>query len=243
MFLLNLGYQWELAADIPRLDGVIHLPAAHTSARFLKRRPFDVRSVLLDPQLYLSGLDRDTCGPTCGRLSTYRWFGVPGVPSWDGSPETRDAWEAAVEKNATKSWPGRPPPIDEAIGACEAALEQQVQWGCTRMVLPAPVLARSGDGLQEWAEWLDAGLKAARHVASHVPLLGTIALDEALIAQDGFLESGTLETVVDNLSARDGVAGAYVVVLQRSDRQPLRTPREVNRAYARLNPTPIKVQR
>lgn len=236
MFVLNLGYRHSLASNLDDLSGVIYLAEGGSSERFQRSTKLDFRVVLFDPQLYLASLDARTCGKTCARLSTYPWFGVEGVPGFDSDAGNRTAWEKLVEDRIVELWPSVAPADDAIESAAKHAIEFQAGYGCTHIILPSPLLSEREDEAESLGRWLDAGLRVAQAIDVPQPLLATVAISEGAINDAAFDVGGFLDTIADQVTARTGFDGVYILVAQTggSNVHPFETTSRVLRAYLRL---------
>jgi hypothetical protein len=146
MFLLNLGWKWTFAA-LDGLRGAIVLPSGNPVHRVLADGPGDFQVMLLDPQLYLAGLQVKHRAKICGRLACYPWFGVPDVEKISTTQGSRRELDAQIRALVVERWPGHPP---ADLGECAlGAISFQVECGCTSIILPAPLVdAREDEGFQ-----------------------------------------------------------------------------------------------
>jgi hypothetical protein len=237
MFLFNVGGKsWSLASEVEEVRGALFLAASHPNVRFTRRAGPDLTRVLLDPQIYLATLDRAACSKACGRLASHPWFCVPDVPEFDSSVSGAREWQKQVANVAAKSWPGKPPRGKSVRAACRFAIECQLGFGCTHIILPAPLIEEREDEGATVAEWLDEGVAVAEELAVAQPLLATVAISDATLNDDAFATAGFLDALVDQVTARDGLAGVYVVVAQTGGAiHPYQTNAKVNHAYLHLS--------
>lgn len=236
MFLLNVGGTWTLATDVEEVRGAVFLAAKNSNVRFTRKASPELSRILVDPQLYLAELDRTKCGKACGRLATHPWFQVPDLPEFDsGLSGVRD-WQKKVDKVAAKNWPGRAPEGACIEPASRAAVECQLGFGCTHVILPAPLIREREEEGTALAAWLDAGLSAAAELEVGQPILATIAISDATLNEDAFSSSGFLDSLVDQVTAREGLAGVYIVVAQSGvATHSLQPSPQVRRAYLHLS--------
>lgn len=236
MFLLNVGGKWTLATEVEEVKGAVFLAAANGNVRFTRKASPELSRVLIDPQLYLAGLDRTKCGKACGRLATHPWFRVPDLPEFDSGVSGVRDWQKEVETIAATTWPGRPPEGADIEPACRSAVECQLGFGCTHVILPAPLIREREEEGTTLAAWLDAGLSAAAELEIGQPLLATVAVSDATLNEDAFKTSGFLDSLVDHVTAREGLAGVYIVIAQAGVAvHPLQLPELVRRAYLHLS--------
>lgn len=234
MFALNEGWQWQSAKFADNLHGVVYLAAANNAERMQRRPLGDFAWQIFDPQLYLAVLDGKMCAKACARLASYPWFGVVGVPEFDSSDANQSAWQLTVQEHVKKCWPGAAPSEDDVTEAARLALEFQATRGCTHVLAPTPLIAERENEAEATANWLDAALDAAGDLDLGQPLIATVAISEGVLNDGSFATGGFLDTVVDQVTARDGLGGVYVVIAQTQKRHPLQAPKAVTRAYAHL---------
>lgn len=229
MFFQNVGYRWPVLTDDTTGKGLLFLPSGNDRLRFNDSLPDSQR--LFDPQLYLSTLDAKTCQGVCARLSSYPWFGVAGIPEPQNF-EGKKAWQEAVEKAVLSAWK-RTLPTD-IKKACTDAIRFQLGMGCAFVILPAPLISAREDEAQTEAAWLDAALEAAIELDVACPMVGTVAISEAVLNEQCFESGGFLETVIDQLSSREGIDGVYIVIAQTHANHPFESKSLVSRAYVHL---------
>jgi hypothetical protein len=232
MFYLNLGYKWTYQT-VEGLEAAILLPCGNSAEKLLRSRP-DVRNLLLDPQLYLAELDCNDCAKVCARLVGYPWFGAHNVPGFDSDAMTRRDWERSMRDNIANHWRAAVPDINDAEDACRAAIEFQLALGCSPLILPSPLLRDREDEAGTQAAWLDAGIQAARLADADEPILATIAVSDIALNAAAFEAFGILDTLVDQVTSREGVAGTYIVISQAVAGHPFASPEIVSRAYRYL---------
>lgn len=236
MFLLNVGWTWSLATDVEEVRGAVFLAANNPHLRFTRNAGPDLDRLLIDPQLYLAGLDRGTCGKACGRLATHPWFCVPDLPAYNSGTLGVREWQKQVEAIAAAQWPGKAPVGDQIPESSRAAIQCQLNFGCTHVILPAPLVEEREDEGATLGTWLDAGIDAADELEVGQPLLATVALSEATLNEEAFSAGGFLDAIVDHVTARQGVAGVYIVIAQAGPSQhPFNTRPLVLRSYLHLS--------
>lgn len=234
MFALNEGYRWQAAKFADALHGVVYLPQGIHAERMRRSVLGDHAWQLIDPQLYLAGLDCTSCRKVCARLATYSWFGVTALPDYDSGDGSLRGWLQQVEETIETQWPCRAPTGGAIAVSARAAVEFQADSGCSHIILPAPMITDREDEAEVQGEWIDAGLEAVEELEVGQPVVATVALEETVLNDAAFEGAGFLDTVVDQVSARDGVVGAYVVIAQVHQRHPMCSPRQVTKAYAHL---------
>jgi len=234
MLLLNRGGKRAVDDGIDHVHAEVFLPAFN-SIEAMRRLPSDFSPrKLVDPQLYLAGLPAAECERACGRLASFPWFGVDGLPSFDSDETGRRDWEAAVREAVRGRWPGRPPAGRNVRPAVEAALQVQLELRAASLILPTPLIAEREDEGQTAAEWLDEGIEAANRLEVEQPMLATVAIDEQALSDAAFAEGGFLDGFIDLVSAREGLDGVYIVVAQSGQGHPFETNSRVHRAYLHL---------
>ncbi len=209
MFLLNLGSRWGLV-ELENLGGVVCLPASISCAKLERGLP-DVGTVLIDPQMYLAGLDASKCSKVCGRLAGYSWFCVPNVVPFSESGQGQREWEKAVRETIETEWPGEAPSSEEEIAAAaKDAIE--FQWGCgaTSVLIPCPLLEEREDEAESLGAWLDAGIEAAEEMECDLPLIASVAVHAQTLNDAAFEDGGLLDAIVDQVASRE-FDSVYVV--------------------------------
>jgi len=233
MFVLNEGYYWK-STNFTDLHGVVYLAASNDAER-MRRRPLnDFTWQLFDPQLYLAGLDGNDSAKICARLASYPWFAVDGTPDFISSDGTQQAWQQAMQEHVRENWSGRPPSDAERNGCAASAVAFQADRGCTHILAPTPLIAEREDEAETAALWIDSALRAAANLDLGQPVIATVAISEGVLNDGSFNEGGFLDTVVDQVTSREGLGGVYIVVAQTQRRHPLQAPEAVTRTYAHL---------
>jgi hypothetical protein len=232
MFLLNLGYKWTMS-DTEGLRGAVLLAAHNPASRTSRDARMEFPRVLFDPQLYLAALDAERCTTACGYLAGYPWFAVPGVKEFDSATMGRREWVTGLREHALKNWPGKPPGDIEP--ACITAIEFQQGMGCTHVILPTPLVEEREDEGETLGQWLDCALAVAEQLEVPQPLLATVAVSDVTLNEAAFEEAGFLDALVDHVTARGGLSGAYVVIAQTGSlRHPFDMPANVVKGYLHL---------
>lgn len=229
MFALNLSYNLGVADDVDGLKSAIALAAGNYEYRLDSLPEFP--KLLIDPQLYLSGLDVKLCKNVCEKLATYSWFQIPGIPKLQPNQKKAEYQElvsAAIETNWKSTVPSN------VYDSCSTSIQYQVLKKCSQIILPSPLITAREDEAAAQAAWLDEGLKAATDLDTVQPLIATVAIDEQILNSTCFLPGGYLDTLVDQYTARPGIAGVYIVISQTHKRQPYASSDLVNHAYMSL---------
>ncbi len=218
-FFASTRYQMKL--DVPGVDGAL-IFASGIALHELERRDFDkydhTSRRMLDPQLYLAGLDVAKAGKTCTKLASYGWFdGQAHV--YDSSKEKQSEWRESAAKRVKKSWSGTLPQdaatVEDRVRLC---VDVQQRLGCEAVILPTPLIVTPSNDFATQLAWLDPGLELAARMAPGVPRVATIAISDTCVRSVDPWSSSFLDTLVDQVSAR-GVDGAYVVIEQASHEQ------------------------
>lgn len=234
MFLLNVGYRWNLASSVDEVNGVLYLPTGNTGERLSRAAVAEFQRLFFDPQLYLATLNASECPTACSRLASYPWF-FARITDFDSDESTRKDWEKDLKEGISECWRGTVPDESERFDAARSAVEFQVHLSCTHVILPTPLIAEREDEASATAEWIDAGLEAAESLEVGQPLVATVAVDEGSLHDAAFDAGGFLDTIIDQVTARDGIDGVYVVVAQTQAKQhPFLTDSRALRAYLRL---------
>ncbi|MEZ6244297.1 MAG: hypothetical protein R3B57_14780 [Phycisphaerales bacterium] len=235
MFALNEGSKWGSSKYAESLHGVVYMPMSNHIVR-MRRRPLgDVAWQLFDPQLYLTGLDCEQATKVCSRLATYPWFGVEEIPEFDSDAGGQRDWEHDVQDVVCDEWHGElPDEVTEIRGASLAAIEFQAEISCSHIILPTPLISEREDEAETQAIWVDEGLAAAEDADVGQPVIATVAISEAVLNTAAFEQGGFLDTVVDQITSREGLSGVYIVIAQTEANHPLSPPYEVTAAYAHL---------
>lgn len=131
------------------------------------------------------------------------------------------------------NWTGRyPANIDES---CLEAINAQVEFPCTHIILPTPLIREREDEGITIGEWLDCGIEACDRLEVGQPLLATIAISESALNDSVFSQGGLLDAIVDHVSARTEINGVYIVIAQEAAEHPFVTRKLVHKAYFYLS--------
>jgi hypothetical protein len=233
MYLLNLGHRWNLLGT-EGVQGVVLLPSRNSLVKLQRSPRPDSQAVLLDPQLYLSSLNAADCTKVCANLASFPWFRIDQMPEFESGEQTRTQWNQAMREQVIEQWTGQEPTDDDVDESCKAAIETQIQLACTHVILPSPLITEREDEAQRQAEWLDTGLAACAELDVSQPILATVALHDGVLNDAAFETAGFLDTIVDQVTAREGLDGVYIVVAQSGFYHPFLTPPKTYKAYAHL---------
>ena len=236
MFLLNVGYKWNWASNLDEVRGVVYLASGNDAQRMSRKSIPEYNRSMFDPQLYLSGLDASRCSKVCARLASYPWFGVAGAPDFDSGESRRSEWTTQMREHVVEHWANALPEDEtDVYNACFDCIEQQLDLSCTHLILPSPLMTEREDEAEVAATWLDQSIAAANEWEVGQPVLATVALHESTLNDRAFEANGYLDTVVDQITSRDGIDGVYVVIMQAQSAHPFETLSPVNRAYLYLS--------
>lgn len=233
MFALNEGFQWG-STNFPNLEGAIYLAQGNDVERMRRSPHGNFAWKLFDPQLYLAGLTGDDSATICARLASHPWFGIDEVPGFDSGDQKKRDWQKQMQDFVRANWPGIAPDEDKRAGCAISAVAFQADLGCTHILAPSPLIAEREDEAEACALWIDAALDAATELETGQPVIATVAVSESVLNDASFNEGGFLDTVVDQVTSRDGLGGVYIVVAQTQARHPLSAPSSVTRTYAHL---------
>lgn len=105
-------FQMKIPPGVEGVRGGLISPsglAYHTLARRdLDTRYPHLRRRLLDPQMYLAGLNPTRCAQTCVNLSSYPWFGVEGLSQYDSGASSQSEWARLARQRVADLWRGLP---------------------------------------------------------------------------------------------------------------------------------------
>lgn len=222
MFYRDTRTDFKLPDGSPStIAGSIVAASAIKAAR-LTRRPFKAHSYLqhrlLDPQMYLADLSKDTYSGVVSKLCTYPWFHATAVPEYATKLHGKfEIWEKEFGPKLMDEWLGCVVrDMDTARECARRAIELQIRLECEAVILPGPMTRVASKGLALEMQWLDAGLTAFRSLDLPLPVFATVALTQDLLAGEEPESSPFLATLADQVTARD-VDGVYLVVEQTVD--------------------------
>ena len=236
MFMLNLGYKWTWATNLDEIRNVVYLACGNDYQRMTRSAMGEFHRVLFDPQLYLAGLDAETCSKVCARLASFPWFSLEGAPEFVSGEMRRTEWTTQMREFVQANWTGALP-ADEAdrFNACFDCIELQQSIGCTHIILPCPIIDERENEAAMAAEWLEQGIEAKDELEVGQPVLATVAIHEMTINDAAFRENGFLDTVADQIVSRDGIDGVYFLIVQNTNGHPFESSSNVWRAYLHLS--------
>lgn len=222
MFYHNTKYKFPLWRGSPDdcAGGII--AAAAMPLEQLRHREFAdhpyLQHRLFDPQLYLALLDPGTAPSAVQNLASYPWFGTPAQEPFDKRKhKTLKAYKNLVGPARLAQWPRCVPSDPNGIArAARSAVQLQVELGCQSIILASPLVDPGVSAFHQGTSWIDAGLAACAEFDVRLPIYATIALCDSIIEARPALENTFIGAITEQIAAREGLAGAYVVVETRS---------------------------
>lgn len=220
-FYVSAKYKMAIPATVPVAGGVI-VPsgvAAHALARrdLVKKFPHLARR-LLDPQLYLVGLNPATCRKACANLASYPWFPVKKRVVYDSKKHKKQAvWNSSVQRDIHKQWVGALPTDDAGINdSIRLCLQVQHIIGVEAFILPAPLTQDIGSAFDVELEWIEKGMALAHAVDAERPVYASIALSDTAVRGSDPWANRLLDVILDQVTAR-GVRNVYIVLEQANE--------------------------
>jgi hypothetical protein len=215
---LFMTVRFRVPTTDARFDGGLVFPAGiplHTlERRDLGQKYGFLNRLLLDPQLYLAGLNAATCSKTCANLASYGWFLCDDIPEFDSDVQKQNEWKDEARAAVAASWRGRPPTRNKDIEiAVRMCVETQVRLGCEAVILPSPLLVDASSDYTEQIEWLERGMRIARKVTEKVPRLATVAISDSCLRSIDPWSNALLDLILDHVSVREP-EGVYLVLEQ-----------------------------
>ena len=167
---------------------------------------------LLDPQMYLAGLNAIQCRKTCANLASYPWFLAKGLKPYESGKQTQPEWRKDVIGRIHKIWRGQEPTEEkEIVAAIRACVTVQTIVQCEAVILPSPLTADPASDYSTELDWLDKGLEIAKAEAKTVPHYASIAISDTCLRGIPALKNDLIEAIADNVSSRK-LDGAYIVL-------------------------------
>jgi len=193
----------------------------------------DPGALFFDPQLYMSALPLEDCERTCARLATYPWFPLE-VEEYDSDEMGRLEWVRGVTDDLEGRWPARLPTSRTEIQPyAQAAVEFQVGFPVSHLILPSPLVSDINSDLDDVMLWIDAGLQASQTV--DLPRFATLAISDSCLLRDGSEDNPIIAIAIDQLTVREHLDGVYVVLEQTRGESRRLMHREVARALLTLS--------
>ncbi|AFQ46249.1 hypothetical protein [Desulfosporosinus meridiei] len=211
MFLYNRGHFGTIDGVDPQ--GVIMASSSINSDKLCKRQAYDLSTVLLDPQYYLHGIDKDRCKKTFSNLCSYPWYEktksskpkVRTTKSISGKINIISSRDLSVSLSSYSS----ELEIQECIKSC-FALQELV--GVTDLIIPTPLVVNREDQFSEQLKWLKAASKLKGNYSK--PFLATIAISDKALLDCDINDNQMVQTLLDNASVLSEIDGYYIVVEQ-----------------------------
>lgn len=221
-FYKTIRWKMTVPAGLTGLAGGIIMPA-NIPLHTLERRAIDKRYPhmarrLLDPQLYLLGLNPTASRNVCANLASYPWFPVRNPEPYDsGQHGTQATWKKDLKAKIHEVWSGTAPvddnEIDEAISKC---LGVQAAIGVEALILPTPLTAAPHSSYEVELNWLDRGLSQARRLFPDLPSYASVALSDSALRGEDPWNNRLLDVIIDQLTARR-LSHVYIVLEQANE--------------------------
>lgn len=209
---------WAVPGKVDGVSGGIIYPT-NLGYHTLRRRTPDkthphLKRRLLDPQLYLVGLDPYTCRTKCAYLVTYPWFPRKPLDSFDSSKHRQADWQGMVKKNVHNLWVGqlakKKKDITQTSHVC---LQVQEDLNCESYILPSPLTVDQTTDYSTELQWLDTGLEVSKRISDAKQTLATIAISDNTLRLIKPWENELIDLIIDQVSSREP-DGAYIVLEQ-----------------------------
>jgi hypothetical protein len=221
-FYKTTRFQMAVPEGLQGITGGVIMPAGiamHTVTRrnIAKKYPHLARR-LLDPQLYLIGLNPATSRKVCANLASYPWFPVKDrEPFESGKHKKQSEWKKDLMQTIHQDWEGVLPTADAEINdAIRLCLEFQKSVGVEALILPTPLTGSAQSAYDVELNWLDKGLALAKQVAPELAVYASIALSDTAVRGDDPWANPLLEIIIDQLTSRE-ITHAYVVLEQANE--------------------------
>lgn len=219
-FFLPAVWRWKLPTGVDGVAGAVLYPARVDYESVMRRKkgkyPHHARR-LLDPQMYLAGLEASTCRSACSNLASFGWFPMTESMPFDSGVTSRKGWRKQSRLDVASRWLGRLPTDEKSISlAVERCLAVQLEVGVEALVLPGPLTLDASAGISDEMRWLDRGIAVASRLAPGVPRLATVAISDCAVFGRKAWELALTADFLDGICARD-VQGAYIVIEQTQE--------------------------
>ena len=232
MFMLNIGHRKGLLSSLDIVQGATILPSGNNYISLANRPPLEAKRIMFDPQLYLSDLEVIECKNVCARLASYPYFNVPDIPNILDYSGDMKGYKKEILDKIGNLWNKKR--LDDIHVVCRRAIGLQLDIPCTHIILPCPAIREREDEAKIQADWLDEAIDAADELLVGQPLLATVAIWDTELKENSFKENGFLDTVVDQISSREGIDGVYMVIIQNNKDHPFKMSPLITRAYFHL---------
>lgn len=214
MYFQNVGYHWSKLDEYGAPGAIFRA----TGQDFQSANRRDLESppehLLFDPQLYFLDFDISPDGHSkvLTNLCTYPWFGM-APEAYDSDEGKLVDWKRQLQSDLPKLWKQRRSPIRAWEATVRSCVSFQLQFGCTAIVLPATLISDPESDLEAEGERLDVALREAKRLDSKASVFASIPIDEGALRHRAPNDSPLLETIADVVSARRGLAGAYIPLI------------------------------
>jgi len=230
MLYLNVRYKFAAPDNAGPVAGGI-IAASAMPMDQLMRRDFRKHTYLqhrlLDPQLYLSGIDSNVARGPVVNLVTFPWFAKHAVPAYDSDKHgTLAKWKSKHSDELVAAWKRAPPVRADMEAAARAAVQCQLDLGCNAVILPTPLTTVATQHFQTETEWIDVGLAVCKELRVTLPVFATVALSDTVLRGVPPHEHPLLHTITNQIASREQLAGAYLVLEQTGDDQYVCTVRD-----------------
>jgi hypothetical protein len=209
---------WTMPGKGVGVSGGIIYPI-HLGYHTLRRRNIDknyphLTRRLLDPQLYLVGLDPYKCRKKCGYFASYPWFPTKDISEYDSSQHKQRDWQNELTKNVHNLWLGQlPKKYNEIENTIDNCLKEQESLNCESFILPSLLTVDQSTDYRTEIQWLDAGLKRSKRINDKRQNMATIAISDSCLRLIKPWENELIDLIVDQVSSRE-LDGAYIVLEQ-----------------------------
>lgn len=222
MFYHNTKYKFPLWSGSPEdcAGGIIAasaMPLEQLRGREFAEQPY-LQHRLFDPQLYLALLDAGSAPSAVYNLASYPWFGAPTHERFDKKRhKTLKGYKDLVRPGRIAQWPRSVPSDPSQISqAARSAVELQVELGCESIILPSPLVDPGVATFSQGTAWIDAGLTACSDLGVRIPIFATLAICDSVVEMRPALENTFIGALTEQIAAREGLSGAYVVIETRN---------------------------
>jgi hypothetical protein len=222
-FFVSAKWRMDIPNTVNPAGGVV-MPSGITAHELERRKLKNYQYLtrrLLDPQLYLIGLNAPTSRKACGNLSSYPWFPVKDRKTYDSQKHKKQsqkkAFRESVKADIHKTWvrdlPTDTTKVSDAIRHC---LDFQKRFGVEAFILPAPLTIDINTPFEMELDWMERGIETAKAVDADRPAYASIALSDTTVRGPDPWANPLLDIVLDQVTAR-GVRNVYVVLEQANE--------------------------
>jgi len=219
MYFTNYGKDYSKIAP-GEMPGGLFRPSVIPRKQLMNRIALQPRPnrVLFDPQLYL--LEMSIEGTRHGKLieclGTHSWFWIQEREFDSGEFELTPQY--AVPPTPAELWDARGDAIGNWRPTVKGAIETQLQvpFQVDAVVLPATLIQDPESKLVADLERLDVAIQVARS-RTEKPLYASLPLADVLFLNRDPKTNRLLDALVENLDAREDLAGVYIPLIQLSE--------------------------